>query len=173
MRPWVNANMTAVAKLSHAVPAYAASVGGCQEHIRATEAFSPSMNDHLCWPQVSQCSTQPMEERPSHGLLLQDSLKSCQSWHAHSMPNSPCMMQRQPTGDSIGAAHIEGRMSSWPREHRGPFASEEAAGPVHAQWCFQEWPQPVFKVQTDALEDDATSPLAVAPRPRTTTSKRR
>ena len=121
MRPWVNANMTAVAKLSHAVPAYAASVGGCQEHIRATEAFSPSMNDHLCWPQVSQCSTQPMEERPSHGLLLQDSLKVvpvlARALHA-----------QQPLHDAA-AAH---RGQHWRGPHRGQDVqlATGAQGPI-------------------------------------------
>jgi hypothetical protein len=102
-------------------------------------------------------------------LLLQDSLKSSQFYHAHSLPapNSPCP-EAQPADKD--ACQIDRRLASWPVERRAWEASAQptdACAARSSQWHFQEWPQPVFKMQTDVLEDDATSAWLPPPRSNT------
>jgi hypothetical protein len=54
------------------------------------------------------------------------------------------------------------RPATWSLQRQG-FDSSSTPSVASSQWQFQVWPKPVFKMQTDAFEDDATSPLCTEP----------
>ena len=115
------------------------------------------------------CMAQELQTAyPAPGLQEQDSLKSAQIWYAALTPDcggNHAGQKRPRTSEQLcepgesprvvrrGTSRADGAGTA--DECMSPNSAECASA---FQWHYQVWPQPHLKLQTDALEDDATSP---------------
>lgn len=89
-----------------------------------------------------------------------------------SMPDHPSKLQRSCAADD--QEHVvesmrmpQGLMESPGCNRRASWCTADGKGlsshsTTSSHWQVQVWPQPVFKLHTDVLEDDATSPFCTS-----------